>query len=66
MKAFNALVLAIMIVSISIVFFPTGAKDNSLVGVKKGDWIEYTVNITGPTSAPTHNISWFRIEILDR
>ncbi len=54
-----------MIVSISIVFFPVSANDNFSVGVKKGDWIEYTVNITGPTSAPIHNISWFRIEILD-
>jgi uncharacterized membrane protein YozB (DUF420 family) len=65
MKAFNVLILAIMIVSISFVFSPTSAYDNSSIGVKKGDWIEYTVNITGPISAPTHNISWFRIDILD-
>ena len=65
MKAFTALILVIMIVFVSIVVFPTSADDNLLVGVKKGDWIEYTVNITGPTSAPAHNITWFRIEILD-
>ncbi len=65
MKAFDVLILAIMIVSISFVFSPTSAYDNSSIGVKNGDWIEYTVNITGPTSAPAHNISWFRIDILD-
>jgi hypothetical protein len=65
MKAFTALILAIMFVSVSIVISPTSANDNLLVGVKKGNWIEYTVNITGPTSAPAHNITWFRIEILN-
>ena len=34
-------------------------------GVKEGDWIEYDVRITGPTYAPSHNITWFRIEILN-
>lgn len=34
------------------------------VGVQKGDWIEYTVSITGGTPPPTHNVNWFRIEIL--
>lgn len=53
-----------MIISISIVVSPTSANDNPLVGVKKGDWIEYTVSITGPASALAHNITWFRIEIL--
>src|SRR5665647_3247889 len=65
MKAFTPLILVIIFVSFSIVVSPTSANDNSLVGVKYGDWIEYTVSITGPTSAPAHNITWFRIEILD-
>ena len=65
MKAFTLLILVIIFVSFSIVVSPTSANDNSLVGVKYGDWIEYTVSITGPTSAPAHNITWFRIEILD-
>ncbi len=51
--------------SVSIVISPKSANSNPSEGVKKGDWIEYTVNITGPTSAPTLNITWFRIEILD-
>ena len=65
MKAFTCLILAIIIVSISIIAPPTVAYSESSVGVKKGDWMEYTVSITGPTWAPSHNISWFRIEILD-
>jgi hypothetical protein len=65
MKAFTVLILAIIFVSVSIVVSPTSANDNPLVGVKKGNWIEYAVNITGPTSAPAHNITWFRIEILN-
>ena len=54
-----------MILLVLIVVAPTRAYDEPLIGVKKGDWIEYTVNITGPTSAPAHNITWFRIEILN-
>jgi len=65
MKAFTALILASIIVSVSITVSPTLAYDEPSVGVKKGDWIEYTVRITGPTSAPSHNITWFRIEILN-
>jgi hypothetical protein len=65
MKAFTTLILTIMIISVLIVFYPTKGFDNSLAVVKKGDWIEYTVNITGPISAPAHNITWFKIDILN-
>ena len=65
MKAFTALFLASIIVSISFFASPVNAYDEHLVGVKEGDWIEYAVRITGPTWAPSHNISWFRIEISD-
>jgi hypothetical protein len=65
MKVFDVLILAIMFVSISIVIPPTSAHYEPLIGVKNGDWIEYTVSITGPNSNPAHNITWFRIEILN-
>ena len=65
MKAFTALILASIIVTVSIIASPTLAYDEPLVGVKEGDWIEYTVRITGPTSVPSHNITWFKIEILN-
>jgi hypothetical protein len=65
MKAFTASTLAIIMVSFSIIASPALAYGEHSVGVKKGDWIEYTVEITGPTSAPSHNITWFRMEILN-
>lgn len=34
-----------------------------LVGVKKGDWIEYHVTFTG-TPPPDHDVTWARIEIV--
>jgi len=52
-------------VSVSILASPAGASEQLSVGVKAGDWMEYTVSITGPTDSPAHNITWFRIEILE-
>lgn len=35
------------------------------VGVKKGDWIEYNISITGTGSpSPTHDVRWMRMEVL--
>jgi hypothetical protein len=65
MKAFTALILASIIVSVSIIASPTLAYDEPSVGVKKGDWMEYSVRLTGQTSVPSKNITWFRMEILN-
>jgi hypothetical protein len=36
------------------------------VGIKKGDWIEYSMSITGPPlDDPLRNITWYRVEILE-
>jgi len=32
------------------------------IGVKKGDWIEYQVSVTGPTSGD-HMVKWARMEV---
>jgi hypothetical protein len=65
MKAFTALILAIIIVSVSIITSPALAYGKPSVGVKEGDWIEYDVSITGTGSMPpTHDVRWFRIEVL--
>jgi hypothetical protein len=64
MKAFTALILAIMLVSV-IASTALAAGDVPSVGVKEGDWMEYAVSVTGPTWTPSHNISWFKIEILN-
>ena len=65
MKAICALVLGIVLVSVSIIVSFACAVSAPSVGVKKGDWVEYSVTITGPYSAPSHNITWFRMEVLD-
>jgi len=65
MKALTALILAIIIVTVSIIASPTRAYNEPSVGVKKGDWIEYNISITGTgTPPPTHDVRWMRIEIL--
>ncbi len=65
MKAFTALILASMIISVSIIASPTLAYDESPVGVKEGDWIEYNISVNGTgTPPPTHDVRWMRIEIL--
>ncbi len=65
MKAFTALILASIIVSVSIIALPLVAYGEPLVGVKEGDWIEYNVSVTGTgTPPPTHDVRWFRMQIL--
>jgi hypothetical protein len=64
MKALTALILASIIVSVSIIAQPQLAYGAPSVGVKKGDWIEYTVSITGPPLASSRNLTWFRNDIL--
>lgn len=52
------LILAFMFVSL------VAAEGQPAVGVKTGDWIEYTVSTTG-TPPLEQDITWARIEILD-
>jgi len=65
MKAFTALVLATIMVTVLISASPALAFDEPLVGVKEGDWIEYNVSVTGTGAMPpTHDVRWFKIEVL--
>jgi hypothetical protein len=63
MKVFTALILISMILSISIIVLPAYGNAEPSVGVKEGDWMEYSVNVTG-TPPPIHNVTWMRIEVL--
>lgn len=65
MKAFTALILASMIIATSLVVQPAFAYYEPSAGVKKGDWIEYTVSITGPPLDPSRNLTWYRNDILE-
>ena len=65
MKAFIALILASIIVSVSIIASPSLAYGEPSVGVKEGDWMEYNISVTGTgTPPPTHDVRWMKIEIL--
>jgi hypothetical protein len=65
MKAFKIFILLIMIASFSIIVLPVFASNESTVGVKKGDWIEYNVTISGPLLDEARNLTSFRNEILE-
>lgn len=39
--------------------------DEFCVGVKKGDWIEYSINIRGPALDGLRNLTWYKAEILE-
>ena len=53
-----------MLFSVSALILPGFAVDTPTVGVKKGDWIEYSVIYTGQTVS-AKNITSFRMEIVD-
>ncbi len=42
--------------------FPAGASTEIMVGVKKGDWVEYNVIFTGDVPLQ-HDVTWCKIEI---
>ena len=57
MKAFTALILATLIVSISISASPVYALGELSVGVKEGDWIEYNITVKAPGQRLQHMTS---------
>jgi hypothetical protein len=56
-------IAALAIVLIVILLIPL-AEGNISVGVKPGDWMEYSVSTTGAPPA-AHDVTWARMEILD-
>jgi hypothetical protein len=64
MKVCAVLILAFLVVSVSITASPALAQDVPSVGVKKGDWMEYNVNITGIPPQVHEGVVWMRIEVL--
>ena len=56
-----ALTLAVVLLIVGVATVTYG---EPAVGVKEGDWIEYTVEATG-TPPPGQDLNWVRIEILD-
>lgn len=56
-------IAALAVVLVVILLTPL-AEGNISVGVKKGDWMEYSVSTTG-TPPEAHDVTWARMEILD-
>ncbi len=64
-KAFAAFILASILVAVLVIVSPAPAHGEPLVGVKEGDWIEYDIGVAGTgTPPPTHDVIWFRMQIL--
>jgi hypothetical protein len=63
MKTFTALVLVSIIVYALVATLSPLTFGETSVGIKKGDWIEYTITMTGPLLDPTRNLTWYRTEI---
>jgi hypothetical protein len=59
------LILIIMSVPVLVAVSSIRAYAEPATGVKKGDWIEYSFNITGPPLEPIRNLTWYRTEILE-
>ncbi len=54
-----------MIVSVFFIALPLTAYGKPSVGVKEGDWMEYSVSVKGTgIPPPTHDVNWFRIQVL--
>ena len=59
----KAAALAAIFVVLSVVGAIPAACGAPTMGVKKGDWIQYNVDITG-TPPPIHDVTWMRMVIL--
>jgi len=56
-------IAALAVLLVAILLIPL-AEGNISVGVKPGDWMEYSVSTTG-TPPEGHDVTWARMEILD-
>jgi hypothetical protein len=63
MKAF-AVFSAIITLIVLVAALPSFANAGPSVGVKEGDWIEYSISMTGPPLDQLRNLTWYRMEIL--
>ena len=57
-------IVSILIVLVLVSGLASAASADLSVGVKKGDWIEYTITTTGMPSEG-HDIDWSRMEVTD-
>ncbi len=58
------LAISIALLFLFVAMVPFVCQAEIAVGVKKGDWIEYKVTVTG-TVPQGHNVTWARMEVTD-
>jgi hypothetical protein len=56
--------VSVLIVLVLVLGLASAVHGDLSVGVKKGDWIEYAITITG-TPSEGHDIDWSRLEVTD-
>jgi hypothetical protein len=54
----------IIILQLIIALSPAMALNETEVGVKEGDWIEYSINMSGPLLDQLRNLTWYRVDFL--
>ena len=64
-KAFAIFMATTITIYTSVTILPTAALAEPSVGLKEGDWIEYTFSLTGPPLDQLRNLTWYRMEILE-
>src|SRR5512146_2494313 len=64
MRTLTAIVITAILISASLTTLPI-ALGEPTVGVKKGDWMEYSVNVACGAPPPKLDLNSFRMEILD-
>jgi hypothetical protein len=64
MRQFTRIMVAAIVVFGFLITLSAVQGQSTSVGVKKGNWVEYSVSATG-TPPPEQNLNWARIEILD-
>lgn len=63
MKVFAA--LALVTILVYALFVSSACAYEPSVGVKQGDWIEYSISMKGPPLDSSRNLTWYRIDILE-
>jgi len=64
-KAFAIFMATTITIYTSVIVLPTVAFAEPSVGLKEGDWIEYTFSVTGPPLDPLRNLTWYRMDIIE-
>jgi hypothetical protein len=63
-KVFVIFVAITLTLYSSVLVLPAVALSEHSVGLKEGDWIEYTISMTGPSLDSLRNLTWYRMDIL--